>query len=151
MVTKHAVDDFLAQKTLAIVGVSRSGKKFGNSVLKELSAKGYRVIPVHPAATHLEGVTACPSLTALPQKPGGLIVVVRPSEAARVVRDAAAAGITRVWLQQGSDSPEAIRFCTDHGISVVHGHCILMFAEPAAFFHRAHRFVRGLMGRLPAS
>jgi len=73
----------------------------------------------------------------------------KPAQAEQVVRDAAAAGIRRVWLQQGAESATAIRFCEEHGISAVHGECILMFAEPAAFSHRAHRWVWKLLGKLP--
>ena len=150
MVTRQIVDEFLAQKTLALAGASRSGKKFGNVVLKELRTKGYRVLPVHPAAPELEGERAYPSLAALPERPGGLIVVLPPSEAERVVSEAAAAGITRVWLQQGAESPAALASCAEHGLTVVHGHCILMFAEPAVFYHRVHRFIAGLFRKLPA-
>jgi len=35
------------------------------------------------------------------------------------------------------------------GMDVVSGECILMFARPAGF-HKAHRWVSGLLGRLPA-
>ena len=73
----------------------------------------------------------------------------KPAQTQQVVRDAAAAGIRRVWLQQGAESAAAIRFCEENGISTVHGECILMFAEPAAFYHRAHRWVWKLLGKLP--
>jgi predicted CoA-binding protein len=66
-----------------------------------------------------------------------------------VVREAAEVGIPRVWMQQGSESEEAIRLCEENGISVVSGECILMFAEPAEFYHRMHRWVWGVMGKLP--
>ena len=33
--------------------------------------------------------------------------------------------------------------------SVVHGECLLMFAEPAGLIHRAHRWVWGAIGKLP--
>ena len=149
MATKADVDGFVAERTLALVGVSRSGKKFGNMVLKELSGKGYRILPVHRTANEVDGHPAYPSLAALPEPVGGVIVVVPPAEAEQVVREASAQGVRRVWLQQGASSPAAIQFCEEHGMSVVHGECILMFAEPAAFFHRAHRFVWKLVGRLP--
>jgi len=61
----------------------------------------------------------------------------------KVVQEALAAKITRVWLQRGAESAEAIRFCTANGIQVISGECILMFAEPAAFYHKIHRFFRG--------
>jgi hypothetical protein len=52
-------------------------------------------------------------------------------------------------MQQGAESKEAIRFCEDNNIAVVHGECILMFAEPLAFGHRLHRWIWKLLGRLP--
>ncbi|MCX6552802.1 MAG: CoA-binding protein [Acidobacteria bacterium] len=149
MTMKAAVDDFMAQRTLALVGASESGKKFGNAVLKTLSAQGYRVLPVHRSAPEIDGHATYRSLGDLPASPGGVVVVVPPAEALQVVQDAAAHGITRVWLQQGAGSPDAIAFCEGHGMQVVHGECILMFAEPAAFAHRAHRFVWKLLGKLP--
>src|SRR5512137_913761 len=131
MATKHEIDEFLAQKTLAVVGVSRAGRKFGNMVLKDLTKAGYRMLPIHPEAAELEGMRAYPSFAALPEPVGGVIIVVPPASAESVVKDAAAHGIRRVWLQQGAESPAAIKFCEGNGISVVHGECVLMYPKPA--------------------
>ncbi len=150
MTSRDVVSDFVAQRTLALVGMSRTRGKFGNAAYKELAAKGYDILPVHPEAETLEGAPCWPSLAALPRKPDGLLVVVPPAQAEKVVAEAHAAGIPRVWLQQGAESPEAIRYCEEHGIRVVHHECILMFAEPAHWFHRAHRFVWRLLGKLPS-
>lgn len=148
-VARELVDDFVAQRTLALVGMSRGGRKFGNAAYRELTAKGYTVRPVHPEAETIGGAPCWPSLAALPETPGGVLVVVPPAQAARVVEEAHAAGIPRVWLQQGAESPEAVRFAEVHGMRVVHGECILMFAEPVGWFHRVHRTVNRLLGRLP--
>ena len=149
MTSKAAVTDFVAQRKLAVVGVSRQGKKFGNMAFRELKAKGYRLLPVHPQAETIEGEPCYPSLAALPEPVDGVLVVVPPAETEKVVREAAAAGIKRIWMQQGAESPAAIRFCQENGLDAVHGECILMFAEPAAWFHRAHRWVWKLVGKLP--
>jgi uncharacterized protein len=150
MTTRRDIDDFLAQKTLAIVGVSRGGKKFGNAILRDLTTLGYRLFPIHPNAGELDGVRAYPSFVALPEPVGGVIVVVPPARAENVVKEAAAHGIRRVWLQQGAESPEAVRFCQERGLSVVHGHCVLMFTRPTtSWFHGAHRWVWELIGRAP--
>jgi predicted CoA-binding protein len=87
-------------------------------------------------------------LSVLPEPVGGVLIVVPPAETEKVVRDAAQVGIRRVWMQQGAESETAIRFCEENGISAVHGECILMFAQPAGF-HRLHRWVWGLLGKLP--
>jgi uncharacterized protein len=150
MTTKREIDEFLAQKTLAIVGVSRSGKKFGNTILKDLTKLGYRLLPVHPEAAEVDGVRAYPSFAALPEPVGGVIVVVPPAQAERVVKEASAHGIRRVWLQQGAGSAEAIRFCQDNGMSVVDGQCVLMYPKPTtSWIHGAHRWVSDLIGRTP--
>ncbi len=149
MVSRAAVEAFMAQKKLAVVGVSRQGKKFGNAAYKELKKKGYEVFPVHPEAEKVEGDRCYPSLAQLPEQVGGVLVVVPPAQAEKVVLEAHQAGIRHVWLQQGAESEAAIRFCEENGINVIHGKCILMFAEPTAFFHRMHRWVWGVLGKLP--
>lgn len=144
------VEDFLAQRTLAVVGVSRTGKKFGNAIYRSLRDKGYHVIPVHPAAESLEGDRCVSDLFHLPSGVGGLVLVVPPAETEKLVRAAHDAGIRRIWMQQGAESPAAVQFCRDHGIAVVAGECLLMFAEPAGWVHRAHRWLWKRLDRLPA-
>ncbi len=150
MTTKAAVADFTAQKKLAVVGISRKGRKFGNMAFKELKKQGYQLFPVNPNAETIEGERCYPSLSELPEPVDSVLIVVPPAETEKVVREAAAAGVKRVWMQQGAESPEAIRFCQENGIEAIHGECILMFTEPSAFFHRAHRWVWGVFGKLPA-
>jgi len=147
--TRAAIDDFLAQRSLAVVGVSRSGKKFGNTAYRELKAKGYSLVPVHPEAPSLEGDRCAPSLRLLPAPVTGVLVVVPPQQAEAVVQEAADVGIRHIWLQPGAESPAAIRLAESRGCSVVAGECILMFAEPAGFGHRAHRWIRSWFGGLP--
>jgi predicted CoA-binding protein len=150
MVKREIVNSFLSCRKLAVAGVSRSGKKFGNNALKELKKKGYTVYPVNPNANEIGGEKCFNSLIDLRAKVDGVVVVVPPNESLKVVKDAKSAGIKNIWLQQGAESDEAISFCSENGLNVVYGQCILMFAEPAEFFHRAHRWVRGVTGKLPA-
>ncbi len=149
MTTRAAVEDFVSQRTLAVVGVSSSGKKFGNAACRDLRAKGYRMIPVHPTAESIDGERCYASLSELPEPVGGVLIVVPPAETKKVVREAAEAGIRRIWMQQGAQSAAAIQFCEDQGLSVVHNECILMFAEPVRGGHRLHRFVWRVLGKLP--
>ncbi len=151
MTTRELVDDFLAQKRLALVGASSSGRKFGNMAWKELAARGYEVFAVHPRAESIGGTRCWRSLAELPAGIGGVLISVPPGETEKVVREAAAAGIPRVWMQQGSQSADAIRFCRENGIAVVHDQCILLYAEPVRSFHAFHRWLWRLLGKLPAS
>jgi uncharacterized protein len=149
MIAKRVVDEFVAQEALAVVGVSRSGKGFGNAAVAELVANGYRVHPVHPEAGSVQGLPCARDLASLSEAVGGLLVVVPPERTEQVVREAAAAGIRRVWMQQGSSSPAAIAYCAEHGIEAVHGECILMYLRRGPAIHRFHRGLRRLLGRLP--
>lgn len=149
MTTKVAVENFVAQRALAVVGVSRSGKKFGNLAFNALKAKGYRVFPVHPHAEAIAGERCYHSLFELPEAVEGVFIAVPPAESEHVVREAAGAGIRRVWLQPGAESFEVIQFCEVNGIEVIHGECVLMFAPPVRSIHRCHRWLWSTLGRLP--
>lgn len=149
MNTKQDIQEFLSQKTLAMAGLSRNEKAFSASVNRELKGKGYRVLPVNPHAETIAGEQCYPRMTALPEKVGGVVVFTPPVESEKVVRDAAARGITRVWLQQGAESAAALAFCLEKGMQVVSGKCILMFAEPVGSFHGVHRWFAKVFGQLP--
>ncbi|MCL4806439.1 MAG: CoA-binding protein [Thermoanaerobaculia bacterium] len=149
-VTSDLVRDFVETRRLALAGASRSGKKFGNVILRELVARGYEVVPVHPEAPQLEGVRCARDLEAAAGRVDGLVVVTPPAQAVKLVGEAAAAGIRRVWLQQGAGSAEAVRIAGERGVSLVHGQCLLMFLPGIGGLHRFHRGLWRLLGRLPA-
>ena len=149
MNTKQDIKEFLSQKTLAIAGLSRDDKAFSATVNRELKARGYRLLPVNPHAETIAGEQCYPSMTALPEKVGGVVVFTPPAESEKVVRDAAARGIARVWLQQGAESATAIEYCLQKGMQVVSGKCILMFAEPVGSIHGVHRWFAKIFGQLP--
>lgn len=149
MATKAAIDDFIAQPVIAVAGASRDPKKFGNAVYRDLRAKGYKVYAVNPSTTTVEGDPSYPSLSALPEKAGGVVIVTPPATSEQLVQEAARVGITRVWFQQGAESPAAIQFCKDNGISLVAHECILMYQPNTAFFHNFHKFFKELVGGKP--
>jgi uncharacterized protein len=150
MTTKKIVEDFLLQKKIAVVGVSRKKTKFGNAIYKELKQKGYNVFPVNPHINTFEGDICYPDLLSLPEKVDAVVINVSSLQTEKVVRDAKQAGINKLWLQQGSQSGEAVKFCEENGIDYVSNECILMFTQPSAFIHRAHKWVWGVLGKLPA-
>jgi predicted CoA-binding protein len=146
--SRSSIETFLSQKAFALVGASRSGKKFGDTILRELRSKGMHVYPLHPAAQTIDGTACYAHLRDMPEAVGGMIICVSPDDAVTAVRDAAAAGISRVWLQQGAESPYVLQLCRELHIDAVAGECILMFASPTGV-HRAHRFVQTVLGRMP--
>ena len=128
MTTQTAIDEFIAQKTLAVVGVSRDRKKFGNIVYRNLKEKGYRVLAVHRSHDTVEGDPCYPNLATLPEPVDGIVVVVPPEVTEQIVREADAVGIRRVWLQPGAESTAAIRYCEEHGLDVIHDECVMVLA-----------------------
>lgn len=149
MNSKKIVEEFLAQKKIAVVGVSRKKTKFGNAIYRELKQKGYTVFPINPNIKEYEGVICYPDLYSLPEKIDAVVINVPPEQTEKVVREANEIGITKVWLQQGSQSENAVKYCNENGIDCVSNECILMFAQPSAFIHRAHKWVWGVFGKLP--
>ncbi|MBE0572094.1 MAG: CoA-binding protein [Ignavibacteriaceae bacterium] len=150
MNSKKLVEDFIAQKKIAVVGVSRKKTKFGNAIFKELKQKNYDVFPINPHIAVFEGDACYPDLLSLPEKVDAVIINVPPAQTEKVVREAKQAGINKVWLQQGSQSETAVKFCEENGIDCVSNECILMFTQPSAFIHRAHKWIWGVLGKLPA-
>ena len=149
MVTNALVNDFLAQKNLVLVGLSRSEHKYGNAIYKTLTENGFKVFPIHKSEKTIRNIQCYPNLTSIPDRVEGIVICVPPEETLNVVREAASAGINRVWMQQGAESDSAIQFCKQNNISAVYGHCILMFAEPVSSLHRFHRWIWKLIGKIP--
>jgi uncharacterized protein len=149
MVTQNQIQNFLNLKTFAIIGVSRNDKKFGNAIYSELRTKNYTVYPVNPNLEKYENAICYPDLKSLPLKPEGLIIVTNKDKSLGIVKDAHMAGIKNIWLVQASGSKEAIEYCESNNINVIYKHCILMFLEPVAGFHKFHRFIKKIFGGLP--
>ncbi len=149
MNTIQEIQEFVGQKTIAMVGVSRDEKSFSAMAYRELKAKGYRLLPVNPNAPTVAGEPCWPSLAALPTPADGVLVFTPPAATEGVVREAAARGIRRVWLQQGTVTDAAVAAAQEKGMATVAGKCILMFAEPVGSFHAVHRFFAKLFGQVP--
>lgn len=147
--TQVEIHDFLSQRSFAVVGVSRNTKKFGNAIYRTLKQQGYKLFPIHREAVSIEGDRCYPGLKALPEKVGGVVICVPPVQTEIILNEVLDAGVDRVWMQRGAESYSAIRFCEKHGITAVHGQCILMFAEPVESIHGFHRWVSKLFGTYP--
>ena len=144
----YTINDFIGEKSLALIGASRSGKKFGNTILRELTGKGYKLALIHPEVTEIEGIGCYAALGELPDHIHNLILCVPPDQVLEIIQTLSGSPIRNLWMQQGSESTEAIAYCHGHDINVVAGECILMFAQPAGF-HKFHRWIRALTGKLP--
>jgi predicted CoA-binding protein len=146
-------NDFLAQRRIALVGVSRDPRDLSRALFKELRARGYDVVPVHPTLASVDGVPCARRLQDVTPKVDGTLLMTPPEATDRVVFDCAETGIERVWIHRGAGrgavSQVAVSFCHDHGIAVVEGACPFMFLPRAGFVHRTHGLLARLFGRHP--
>lgn len=145
--------EFLAQKRIAVAGVSRTPQNTANAIYRKLRDEGYEVFPVNPHADEVEGDRCYASVTAVPGRLDGALLVTSPESTEQLVRDCAAAGISRVWMHENaffktgsSVSDEAVAFCRENGIAVIAGGCPMMFFD---FGHKCMRWMLGMMGKLP--
>lgn len=67
-----------------------------------------------------------PSLTNLPVKVDVVDFVVPPAATEEILKECKELGLTRIWLQPGSESETAIAFCHKHHLKVVHSVCVMM-------------------------
>jgi len=119
------ISDFIARRVWAVVGASQDPAKYGNRIYRSLLASGYQVYPVNPKGGEINGAQVYPSLAALPQPPEVVDLVVPPAVTEQVVQEVKNLGLTRVWMQPGSESETAIAYCRQHGIQVVHDACAM--------------------------
>lgn len=151
---KEAAADFLAQRRIAVAGVSRTDAGHGaNVVYNGLKKAGYEVFAVNPNADEVEGDTCYRDLKSIPGGVDAVVVGTAPDASASVVRECAELGIERVWLHRsfggGSVSDEAEALGREHNLKVIAGACPMMFLPHADIGHRCMRWVLGLTGGLP--
>ena len=152
------VHEFLAQRRIAVAGVSRDHRRHptGNFIYRRLKANGYEVFAVNPHMEAFEGSPCYPDVRSIPGGVDGVVIVTRPEATARIVQECGDAGIRRVWMHQSigkkasSVSPEAVEYCRQHGIGAIAGGCPMMFLPGADVGHTCLRWFLKLTGGLPA-
>lgn len=148
-----AAGDFLAQKRLAVAGVSREGNLPANLIFRKLASGGYQVYPVNPRAEEVEGVKCYPDLSSIPGEIQGVVVATPPQAAETIVQQCMELGVPRVWMHrsfgQGSVSQKAVDLCRENGITVIPGACPMMYLEPVDLGHKCIRWFLGVSRKLP--
>jgi len=150
------VHDFLAQKRIAVAGVSGDNRHHpvGNLIYDRLKKTGHDVFAVNPHMQTIEGDRCYPNLQSIPGGVDGVVIITRPETTERIVRDCNDARIRRVWMHQSvgkgtSVSPDALEYCRQHDITVIAGACPMMYAGDIDFGHTCMRWVLKLSGGLP--
>ncbi len=153
------VQDFLAQKKVAVVGVSDRRDTGCNLAYRKFKAAGYQVSAVNPRISSFEGDPCYPDLKAIPEKPEAVFILANPQVTDHIVHDCVDLGVRHVWMHcmmgtkpglsagTTSVSSAAVQMCRQNDIAVIPGSCPNQFLDPD-FFHGLMRGMWQLVGNM---
>ncbi len=152
-VSLNTIEDFLAQKRIAMIGVSRNPKEFSGALFQELQKRGYDMVPVNPKASEVLGLPCFSRVQDVQPPVDAALLMTSAQVTDAVVSECAAAGIRRIWLysagHKGAVTEKAVQFCNERGIQVVPGQCPFMFLTGSGGVHTFHGLIRKITGRYP--
>lgn len=122
----NLIKEFMALKKFAVVGATDNPEKYGHQILMNLKNRDYKVYPVNPRLETIEGMKCYATLTDLPEKVDVVDFVVPPQATETILKECRELGLNRIWLQPGSESEAAIKFCRENNMQVVHSVCVMM-------------------------
>ena len=146
------VQDFLAQKKIAVVGVSDKRETGCNLAYRKFKESGYAVSAVNPRLTSFEDDPCYPDLKSIPEKPDAVFILTNPNVSEEIVQQCVDLGVQRVWMHclmgtkpglaasMTSVSEEAVSMCRENGIEVIPGSCPNQFLKPDF----GHAIMRGM-------
>jgi len=117
------IDQMLALKTWAVVGLSNNPDRAAFGVAKVLIEKGHTVIPVHPKAETVHSQKGYAKLSDIPAPIDVVDIFVNSDLAGAVVNEAIEVGAKGVWLQLDVIDAGAVARAKDAGLLAVMNHC----------------------------
>ncbi len=156
------VKDFLAQKKIAVVGVSDKRETGCNNAYRRFKEAGYTVYPINPHICSYDGAPCYPDLKSIPEKPDGVFILSNPRVTDQIVQQCVDLGIQHVWMHcmmgtkpglsanTTSVSQDAVIKCREHGITVIPGACPNQFLKPD-FGHAVMRVMWRTLGFMSVS
>lgn len=149
----ESIHRFLAQKRIAVIGVSREPHSFSVTLFQELLRCGYDLVPVNPHTPNVLGHPCFAHVQDVTPPVKAALLITPPQVTETVVADCARAGIRFVWMHRGigtgAVSPTAVSFCRARGMEVIAGECPFMFLPAKGGAHRIHGFWRKITRRYP--
>jgi predicted CoA-binding protein len=106
-------------KTVAVIGASNDRHKFGNKAVRAFVQQGYRVYPINPHESVIEGLPAYRTVGEVPARPEMISVYVPPPIILRLLPEIADKGCDELWLNPGADSDEVVAEAERLGLNVI--------------------------------
>jgi len=143
---------FLAQKKIAVVGVSDRRDTGCNLAYKKFKENGHKVYAVNPRISSYDGEVCYPDLKSIPEKPDAVFILSNPKVTEQIVGQCVELGVKHVWMHcmmgtkpglaagMTSVSQSAVEMCKAHGIEVIPGTCPNQYLKPDF----GHAMMRGL-------
>ena len=117
----EAAAAFLANKRVAVTGVSRTPKTHGsNNVYQRLRERGYEVFAVNPNTGQVEGDRCYQDLASIPGGVQAVVIGTRPEIAEDTMRECAELGIKHVWMHRGPGAGSVSPAATGYGRAARH-------------------------------
>jgi predicted CoA-binding protein len=148
----NLVQDFFAQRRIAIVGVSDKRDTGCNLSYKKFKENGYQVYAVNPRISTYEGQACYPDLRSIPEKVDAVFILASPKVTEQIVQQCVDLGIKHIWMHcmmgtkpglaagMTSVSQAAVEMCKASGITVIPGACPNQFLKPDF----GHKLMRGM-------
>ena len=152
----NLVQNFLAQKKIAVVGVSDKRETGCNLAYTKFKENGYQVFAVNPRISTFNGDACYPDLKSLPEKPDAVFLLTNPKVTDQIIQQCVDLGIKHVWMHcmmgtkpglasgMTSVSQPAVEMCEANGIEVIPGSCPNQYLNPDG----GHKLMRGLWSLL---
>lgn len=146
------VQDFLAQKKIAVVGISDKRDTGCNLAHKKFKENGYQVYAVNPRISTYDGQPCYPDLKSVPEKVDAVFILANPKVTEQIIQQCVDLGVKRVWMHcmmgtkpglaagMTSVSQSAVEMCKANGIAVIPGACPNQFLKPDF----GHAMMRGM-------
>jgi hypothetical protein len=149
LITKQQIDHFLNTKTMAIAGASRDEKSFSYQVAVHLSKLGYKLWLINPQFDPSDKENnRIQTVSELPSDVTHLLVLTPAVQTESVVAESISKGIKNLWIQQYSETPNALKLARENGLNLVHHQCIFMFSQPEGM-HKFHHRIKKFFGGIP--
>jgi predicted CoA-binding protein len=120
------------QRSVAIIGASADRAKYGNKSVRAHLKEGWKVFPVNPKETEIEGLQVYPSVLDIPEKVDRISVYLPPSLGMKLLEDFKTVGAPELFFNPGAESSEILEKARAMGLPAVAACSIIALGQNAS-------------------